>query len=203
VYLLREGDGVGVKAIGGLVVLELAALLVLGGVTVAKFRVWADVDERPHYDYVQRVAEEQELPRLDARLMDGVLPQEWIVQLGVWWVRGVVDGLALLLVAAAVALLVARRREWRAWFLALPFLSGVLLMNAVYVLTGNDSTYLRYLYPALVPLAVGIGLAAARLPVGRLRVAAIAAVGLVVAVLWVDMAGAFYFNDVGRRLGIV
>ena len=48
----------------GLVALQLAALLVLGGVTVARFHVWAPVDERAHYDYVQTVAEQQRLPLL-------------------------------------------------------------------------------------------------------------------------------------------
>lgn len=41
------------------------ALVVVGVVTVAKFRVFADVDERAHYDYVQEVAEERRLPNLE------------------------------------------------------------------------------------------------------------------------------------------
>ncbi len=43
--------------------LQLVALIVLAGVTVSRFRVWADIDERPHYDYVQKLAEEQRIPR--------------------------------------------------------------------------------------------------------------------------------------------
>ena len=39
--------------------LQLAALVVLGGVTVVRLHVWAPVDERPHYDYVQTVAEDR------------------------------------------------------------------------------------------------------------------------------------------------
>lgn len=43
----------------------LCALVVVGVATVAKFRLFADVDERAHYAYVQEVAENQRLPRLD------------------------------------------------------------------------------------------------------------------------------------------
>ena len=44
-----------------------------------------------------------DLGPLFARLLDGVLPQEWIVQLDVWWIRLVVDGLAIALLVAGVA----------------------------------------------------------------------------------------------------
>ncbi len=47
-----------------LVVLQVMAVVVLGAATVARFHVWADVDERPHYDYVQTVAEDGRLPLL-------------------------------------------------------------------------------------------------------------------------------------------
>ena len=50
---------------GALVALQIAALVVLGGVTVARFHVWAPVDERQHYDYVQTIAEQHRLPLLD------------------------------------------------------------------------------------------------------------------------------------------
>jgi 4-amino-4-deoxy-L-arabinose transferase-like glycosyltransferase len=144
-----------------------------------------------------------DLPRLNARLLDGVLPQEWILQLEVWWVRGIVDVLALVLLAAAGTVLVLRRREWVTWFLTLPFLSGLALMNVTYVLTGNDAIYLRYLYPAVLPLALGVGLAARRRPPDRIQIAAITALGLLTAVLWVDMAAVFWFNDLGRKLGLI
>ena len=47
-----------------LVVLQVLAIVVLGAATVARFHVWADVDERPHFDYVQAVAEDGRLPEL-------------------------------------------------------------------------------------------------------------------------------------------
>jgi hypothetical protein len=53
---------VGLRA---LVAVQLAALLVLGVVTVARFPVWALVDEAAHYDYVQWIAEDGRLPILD------------------------------------------------------------------------------------------------------------------------------------------
>jgi 4-amino-4-deoxy-L-arabinose transferase-like glycosyltransferase len=143
------------------------------------------------------------LPELNARLLEGVLPQEWNVQLDVWWIRVVVDGLAILLLAGAIGLLATRRKDWQLWFLALPFISGVLLMNVVFVLTGSDTFLLRYIYATIPPLALGVGLALGRAGTLKLPVAPIAAaVSLVVAVLWIDMAGAFYFTDIGDKLGI-
>ena len=46
-----------------LVAVQLAALVVLAGVTVWRFTVWAHVDERPHYDFVQKLAEDRRMPR--------------------------------------------------------------------------------------------------------------------------------------------
>jgi hypothetical protein len=143
-----------------------------------------------------------DLPPLLARLLDGVLPQEWIVQLDVWWVRLVADGLAIALLAAGVAALVACRLQWRAWFLALPLASGLGLFVAVNLLTGTDIFYLRYLYPALIVFALGAGVGLARGGPGRLHVAGLAAFTLVAGALWVDLAGFFWFNDLGRKLGI-
>src|SRR4051812_1253243 len=41
----------------------LAALVALSVVTVTRFHVWAEIDERPHYDYIQKVAEDHRIPR--------------------------------------------------------------------------------------------------------------------------------------------
>ena len=46
-----------------LVLLQLAALLVLGAATVARLHVFAEIDERANYDYVQALAEDGRLPR--------------------------------------------------------------------------------------------------------------------------------------------
>jgi hypothetical protein len=51
------------RVLRALVALQLIALAVLAAVTVGKFRVWADIDERPHYDYVQKLVEDQRIPR--------------------------------------------------------------------------------------------------------------------------------------------
>jgi 4-amino-4-deoxy-L-arabinose transferase-like glycosyltransferase len=53
---------VGLRA---LVAVQLAALLVVAVATVARFPVWALVDEAAHYDYVQWIAEDGRLPVLD------------------------------------------------------------------------------------------------------------------------------------------
>jgi 4-amino-4-deoxy-L-arabinose transferase-like glycosyltransferase len=53
---------VGLRA---LVAVQLAALLVVAVGTVARFPVWALVDEAAHFDYVQWIAEDGRLPVLD------------------------------------------------------------------------------------------------------------------------------------------
>jgi 4-amino-4-deoxy-L-arabinose transferase-like glycosyltransferase len=53
---------VGLRA---LVAVQLAALLVVAVATVARFPVWALVDEAAHFDYVQWIAEDRRLPVLD------------------------------------------------------------------------------------------------------------------------------------------
>jgi hypothetical protein len=46
-----------------LVAIQLAAIVVLGGVTAFRFHIWADVDERAHYVNVQAIAESGRYPR--------------------------------------------------------------------------------------------------------------------------------------------
>jgi hypothetical protein len=52
-----------------LVGLQIAAIAVLGVATVVRLPVWGLVDEAPHYDYVQTLAEDSRLPRLDRDLL--------------------------------------------------------------------------------------------------------------------------------------
>jgi 4-amino-4-deoxy-L-arabinose transferase-like glycosyltransferase len=46
----------------GLVTVQMAAILVLAGVTALRFHVWAEIDERPHYANVQAIAEDGRYP---------------------------------------------------------------------------------------------------------------------------------------------
>ena len=145
----------------------------------------------------------RDLPTWAEHLLDGVLPQEWIHQLGVWWVRLAADALALGLLAAAIAALVVGRRDWRIWFLALPAIGGLGLLVAVYLFTGSLEIFLlRYVYPALPPLALAAEFGLARGGVTRVHVAGLLAVTLLLGALWVDLAGFFWFNNVGAKLGI-
>jgi 4-amino-4-deoxy-L-arabinose transferase-like glycosyltransferase len=52
-------------ALRALVAVQLAALLVAAVATVARFPVWALVDEAAHFDYVQWIAEDGRVPVLD------------------------------------------------------------------------------------------------------------------------------------------
>jgi 4-amino-4-deoxy-L-arabinose transferase-like glycosyltransferase len=49
-----------------IVVLQLAALLAFGLVTVFTFEIWAPIDEHAHFDYVATIADHQRLPTLQA-----------------------------------------------------------------------------------------------------------------------------------------
>jgi 4-amino-4-deoxy-L-arabinose transferase-like glycosyltransferase len=70
-----------VTAVRVLVVLQLAALLAAGVATVARFPVWALVDEAAHFDYVQSIAEDGRLPVLDE---DRVHPEVLAIDEGVY-----------------------------------------------------------------------------------------------------------------------
>ena len=62
------------SALRVLVAVQLAALLLAGVATAARFPVWALVDEAAHFDYVQSIAEDGRLPVLDEdRVHDDVL----------------------------------------------------------------------------------------------------------------------------------
>jgi 4-amino-4-deoxy-L-arabinose transferase-like glycosyltransferase len=144
------------------------------------------------------------LPDLDARLLEGSLAQEFLPQLAVPWVEVAAKGLVVALAAAALATLVAGGRRWRTWFLALPALTGLAIMQLTYLLTGDAPFLLRYIYPALLPLALAIGLEAAeRGGMARRAIVPACALATVVAgALWIDVAGAYYFTDLGDKLGI-
>jgi 4-amino-4-deoxy-L-arabinose transferase-like glycosyltransferase len=144
-----------------------------------------------------------DLPAFLERFPDGVVPQEWVRRvLEVTWVDVVTDVLALGLLAAGLAALVRCRREWRAWFLALPLLGAVGLVIAIYIATGTDNFYLRYIYAALPPFALGAGIGLTRGAVTRLHVGTLLTATLVIGGLWVHLAGFYWFNDIARKLGV-
>jgi 4-amino-4-deoxy-L-arabinose transferase-like glycosyltransferase len=144
------------------------------------------------------------LPGLLERLPDGVVPQEWVRRvLDVTWIDVLTDVLALGLLAAGLAALARGRRDWRAWFLALPLLGAVALIVAVYLVTGTDSFYLRYVYAALLPFALGAGIGLTRGAASWRHVGALLAANVVAGVLWTYLAGYFWFNGLGRTLGII
>jgi 4-amino-4-deoxy-L-arabinose transferase-like glycosyltransferase len=68
-------------ALRALVAVQLAALLVVAVATVARFPVWALVDEAAHFDYVQWIAEDRRLPVLDE---DPVHPEVLAIDEGVY-----------------------------------------------------------------------------------------------------------------------
>lgn len=132
-----------------------------------------------------------DVARYTRRFLDNVLATEQAGQLDVWWVRIFVTALIVALVAVCVT------RDRRVLFFAAPVALGWLVMVGIMLRADWPSFNLRYLYPVLPALAVA---ACARLDARAWRGVAVCAVLL--GALWVDMAGAFYFTDLGDRLGI-
>jgi hypothetical protein len=54
------------RGAGALIALQILAIFAVGAVTVARFHIFAPVDERAHLAYVQEVAEHGRLPLLDS-----------------------------------------------------------------------------------------------------------------------------------------
>jgi 4-amino-4-deoxy-L-arabinose transferase-like glycosyltransferase len=135
------------------------------------------------------------------RLFDNVLPTEWAGQLDAGWVQAAVLALDLLLFGAWVVLVCLRRRGPPAralWFFGLPVLVGYASLVVVLLAEQWPSFNLRYLYAVLPGLAISV---VAAMPERRAWWL-VGASALLAAALWVDMAGAFYFKDVGNALGI-
>jgi hypothetical protein len=144
-------------------------------------------------------------PRL-WRLFDAALPQEFASEYESGGLGAVVTrGLALALVAfGALAALFGRRAIGMraAVVLALPLIAGVLGLVLEWESGGDDHFFGRYLYPAALLFAL-FG-AAGWTTTGRERIAAVwaGAVSLVAAGFWVHLAAAYYFVDLGQRLGL-
>lgn len=63
------------RSVLGLVVLQVAAIVVVGVATVARFHIFAGIDEEAHIAYVQEIAEHGRLPWLGRSAM----PQQLLV----------------------------------------------------------------------------------------------------------------------------
>lgn len=131
-------------------------------------------------------------------LPDDVLAGEFRAQLDVWWIKGATLALVALLAAGWLVGLARRASRWLVLFAGAPLACGLLVLATAMVTSDWPTLTGRYLYAAVPALAVA--LAAVAPP--RLAWGAICGAFLVVAVLWVDMAGAFYFTNVGDALGI-
>jgi 4-amino-4-deoxy-L-arabinose transferase-like glycosyltransferase len=155
----------------------------------------ARAQQRPLVNPTGRHYGASDVAHFTRRLLDNVLPTEWRKQLDVGWVQVAVLLLDALLLGGW--LLVARRGP-PAWFFIAPVIAGYVVM--VVVLLGEQwpSFNLRYLYAVLPGLAIGVVAAA---PERQARWGVVASLALVAA-LWVDMFGAFYFTGVGHALGI-
>lgn len=100
-----------------------------------------------------------DLPRVDQRLLFGVLPEEW------WFVLLDATRRALfkaILIVALVVPLLAALRSRRGLVFAAPLLAGLVLMQLATVVGAWDFAYPRYLYAFLPAFGVFAGLALPR-----------------------------------------
>ena len=138
------------------------------------------------------------------RLLKEVLPAEFWEQLDVGWVHVATLALFAALFGVALVLAFVPPRGWSRrplWFFALPVVAGYATL-VITMLAGNWPSFnLRYLYPVLPALAVGVASAFA-VRGTRYAWGVLAGCSLLLAALWIDMAGAFYFVDIGDKLGI-
>ncbi|MET0817054.1 MAG: hypothetical protein ABWZ67_05840 [Solirubrobacteraceae bacterium] len=135
------------------------------------------------------------------RMLDQILPVEFLGQLDVAWVRAATALVVAALVVPAVVLAITSPRRRVIWFFALPVLTGYAMLVLTLLSANWPSFNLRYLYPVLPALAVAVAVA---VPRGRERLAwgVVTGCSVLLAAVWIDMAGAFYFTDVGEKLGI-
>ncbi|MET0685094.1 MAG: hypothetical protein ABW060_07250 [Solirubrobacteraceae bacterium] len=135
------------------------------------------------------------------RMLDQILPVEFLGQLDVAWVRVATALVVAALVVPAVVLAITSPRRRVIWFFALPVLTGYAMLVLTLLSANWPSFNLRYLYPVLPALAVAVAVA---VPRGRERLAwgVVTGSSVLLAAVWFDMAGAFYFTDVGEKLGI-
>ena len=164
----------------------------------------SEVARRVHEPPVNPTGERYGLDELAGEvpnLADAVLPQEWWGEYGTalgWGLRALAVGLVVFAIVPLVrrpALL----REPGGLLLATPAPLVLGLLTAT-LLIGNWALFLpRFAYPALLPLALFAAWAWR-----RERVVAIAAAvaTAVIFLVWIRMAGAYYFVDVGASLGI-
>jgi hypothetical protein len=143
-------------------------------------------------------------PRL-GRLFDAALPQEFNPQFDNGGLSKLIPrALAVAVVAfGATGLLASGRATGRAAVvLGLPLLAGVLGLVLEYETGGEDHLLGRYLYPAVVLFALYGATAWIVARRERWAVAWAGATSLVAAGLWVHLAAAYYFVDLGQRLGL-
>jgi hypothetical protein len=117
----------------------------------------------------------------------------------------VTRGLVVALVAfGAAAALVGRRAmaPRAAVILGLPLMAGVLGLVLEWESGGDDHFFGRYLYPAALLFAVFGALGWSVAGRARLVVAWAGVASLVAVAFWVHLGAAYYFVDLGHRLGL-
>jgi 4-amino-4-deoxy-L-arabinose transferase-like glycosyltransferase len=134
-----------------------------------------------------------------------VLPEEWWSQYAQPPRETLLRVIPIALVLLAIAAFIRGRRlvlPRAGVLLASPFVTALVALGAGVVIVQWPTLFPRYLAPEFVVLGL---LAGSRLSTARSRVVTLtiaAAMTLAVAGVWVYMAGAYWYPNVGRSLGI-
>jgi hypothetical protein len=141
------------------------------------------------------------------RLPRAALPEEWWSQYGKTALGVILSALPALLVVVAALPVVRRPRlllSRTAALLGAPFVLGLATLAGIVLLADWPSSFLpRFLNPMLGPLALFAAWAWLSTDIPERRVLAVAAtISITAAFVWVYMAGAYYFTNVGASLGI-
>jgi 4-amino-4-deoxy-L-arabinose transferase-like glycosyltransferase len=133
-------------------------------------------------------------------LYDGVLPLEWAGQLDVTWVTAAVLLLIVPLLLGALASI--RRGRPPVLLPGSALVAGLLIAVVTAIAAHWDIFLLRYLYAVLPALAIVVAATLYRTAGASAIAAGVCVQTVLLGALWLDMAGAFYFTNVGRALGI-
>jgi hypothetical protein len=141
------------------------------------------------------------------RLPRAALPEEWWSQYGKTALGFILRALPAVLVLAAAVPVVRRPRlllSRAGTVLVAPFVLGLATLVAIVLLADWPSSFLpRFLNPMLAPFALFAAWASLSTNTPERRLFAVAtAITITAAFVWIYMAGAYYFTNVGASLGI-
>ena len=142
-----------------------------------------------------------DVPGQAKELLSPLLPQEWDRQYDLAAIAWTEIGLVLALLGAVV-IAATRGHRGGGVYLALPVALCAAMLLTILVGSDWDAVLPRYLYPVLPALALWAVAAWRRAVRERWLGAGVAAAAGATALVWLRLAGDYYFTDLGARLPV-